>query len=141
MSHFTELKPKFLVKSEVELVSALKNIFGQDAVEVHDKAVELQGYDKNMGGTKRKAHIVIRKDAVKKTFHNQGWNDIGYERDKEGMYTLWADPADFPIVKQNLIAQDYAERVATKKLKAQGYTFKREVLKDGVVKLVATKYS
>jgi hypothetical protein len=30
--------------------------------------------------------------------------------------------------------------VASKKLKAQGYTLKREVMKDGVVKLVATKY-
>jgi len=139
MSHYTELKPKFLVKSEAELIASLRNTFGENAVEVHDKAVSIGGYDSRAG---KKAHIVIRKADVKKALGVYGWNDIGYERDmKDGMYKLWADPTDFPKEKQNLVAQDYAERVATKKLKAQGYTFKREVLKDGVVKLVATKYS
>jgi hypothetical protein len=138
MSHYTELKPKFLTKSENELVAALQKLFGENSVEVHDTAVKIGGYDSQAN---KKAHIVVRKEAVKKTCGTWGYNDIGYERDGDGMYKLWADPTDFPVAKQDLIAQDYAERVAAKKLKAQGYTLKREVLKDGVVKLVATKYS
>ena len=138
MSHYTELKPKFLSKSEAELVASLKQVFGEKSVEVHEKAVNIGGYDSQAG---KKAHIVIRKDVVRRVCGTAGYNDIGYERDKDGMYSLWADTSDFPVNKQEIIAQDYAERVASKKLKAMGYTMKREVLKDGVVKLVATKYS
>lgn len=141
MSHYTELKPKFLEKSEAELIAALKKTFGENAVEVHDTSKELTGYDKNSGGKARKAHIIVRKDNVYKACKASCYNDIGYERDGNGMYKLWADASDFPTKHQDLIAQDYSERVATKKLKAQGYVMKREVLKDGVVKLVATKYS
>jgi hypothetical protein len=137
MSHLTELKPKFLQKSETELINSLRQVFGENSVEVHDTPVRMEGYDRSAA---KKAHIVVRKDAVKKTFHNYGWNDIGYERQEDGTYNLYADPTDFPVESQNRIAQDYAERVASKKLKAQGYTLKREVMKDGVVKLVATKY-
>ena len=138
MSHYTELKPKFLIKSEAELVASLKKVFGEKAVEIHDTAVNIGGYDSQ---ARKKAHIVVRKEAVKKALGVYGWNDIGYERNKDGMYSLWADPVDFPTKNQDTIAQDYAERVASKKLKSQGYTLKREVLKDGVVRLVATKYS
>lgn len=137
MSHYTELKPKFLTKSEPELIASLQKLFGEKSVEVHEKAVNIGGYDSQAG---KKAHIVVRKDTVRKVCGTHGWNDIGYERDNDGMYKLWADPTDYPVEKQNIVAQDYAERVAAKKLKAQGYTLKREVLKDGVVKLVATKY-
>lgn len=138
MSHYTELKPKFLTKSENELVAALTSFFGENNVEVHDTAVKIGGYDSQAN---KKAHIVIRKENLHKAAGGTCYNDLGYERDKDGMYKLWADPSDFPQKAQDKIAQDYAERVAAKKLKAQGYTLKREVLKDGVVKLVATKYS
>ena len=137
MSHYTEMKPKFLAKSESELIASLKNFFGENAVEVHDTAQKIGGFDSRAN---KKAHIIVRKEHVRKA-GGSSYNDLGYERDKEGMYKLWADPSDFPQTAQDKIAQDYAERVATKKLKAQGYTFKREVLKNGVVKLVATKYS
>jgi len=144
MSHYTEMKPKFLVKSETELVAALKKIYGDNSVEVHDTAVKIGGYDSQAN---KKAHIIVRKEAIRtanakdNSLGYSSYNDLGYERDKDGMYKLWADPSDFSKKAQDLVAQDYAERVATKKLKSQGYTFKREVLKDGVVKLVATKYS
>lgn len=143
MSHYTELKPKFLVKSEAELVAALKKIYGDDAVEVHDTAVSIGGYDSQ---ARKKAHVIVRKEAIRKanakdsTLGYSSYNDLGYERSKDGTYSLWADPSDFSKKAQDMIAQDYAERVAAKKLKAQGYTLKREVLKNGVVKLVATKY-
>jgi len=144
MSHYTEMKPKFLAKSEAELVASLKKIYGEDSVEVHDTAVKIGGYDSQAN---KKAHIIVRKEAIRKangkdsTLGYSSYNDVGYERDANGMYKLWADPSDFSKTAQDRIAQDYSERVATKKLKAQGYTMKREVLKDGVVKLVATKYS
>jgi len=141
MSHYTELKPKFLEKSEAELVASLKALFGEKSVEVHDESKNLTGYDVDHGGKVRKAHIIVRKANIRQAAGGSCYNDLGYERDGNGMYKLWADPSDFPQTAQDKIAQNYAERVATKKLKSQGYTLKREVLKDGVVKLVATKYS
>lgn len=137
MSHYTEMKPKFLEKNEKDLIAALEATFGEGSVEVHKNAVNIGGYDSAAG---KKAHIVVRKDKVRKAFGNQGWNDIGYERQEDGTYSLWADPADFSKANQDKVAQDYAERVAARSLKKQGYTLKRQVLKDGVVKLVATKY-
>lgn len=143
MSHYTELKPKFLEKNEKELVAALKKVYGEEAVEVHDKAVSIGGYDSQAG---KKAHVIVRKEAIRKvnakdnTFGYSSYNDLGYERKEDGTYSLWADPSDFSKKAQDVIAQDYAERVAAKALKKQGYTLKRQVMKDGVVKLVATKY-
>ncbi len=143
MSHYTEMKPKFLVKSEAELVASLKKIYGDDAVEIHDDAVKIGGYDSQAN---KKAHVIVRKEAIRKvnskdnTMGYSSYNDLGYERGKDGTYSLWADPSDFSKKAQDLIAQDYSERVAAKKLKSQGYTLKREVLKNGTVKLVATKY-
>jgi hypothetical protein len=39
------------------------------------------------------------------------------------------------------VAQSYAEKVSTKQLKAKGYTVKRQVQKDGTIKLIATRYA
>ena len=137
MSHFAELKVNVLVKNEEDLIETLKEKFGEDAVEVHDKAQKLTGYDK---AANREAHIVIRKETVKKVLGTYGWNDLGFERQDDGTFALHADPTDWREEDRNQVIQNYAEKVASRKLKAQGYILKREVLKDGKVKLVATKY-
>ena len=138
MSHFAALKVNALVKNELDLIAALKEHFGEDAVEVHDEAKKLHGYDERAG---KKAHIIVRKDAVGKLSARKfAYNDLGYERMPDGSYTMHVDQMDMSQAHQDKVAQNYAERVATRKLKSQGYTLKREVLKDGVVKLVATKY-
>lgn len=139
MSHYTSLKPKFLVANEGDLLSSLRAMFGEKAVEVHEEASKIGGYDSQAG---KKAHIIVRKEFVAKVNDRKhAYNDIGYERGKDGLYSLHVDPVDYPQKLQDKVAQDYAERVATRKLKSQGYTLKREVMKDGVVKLVASKYS
>jgi hypothetical protein len=43
--------------------------------------------------------------------------------------------------KQNKVLQEYTAKVTEKQLKSQGYSMKREVQKDGTIKLFATKYT
>jgi hypothetical protein len=137
MSHFTEMKSKALVKNEGDLVAALKTQFGEEFVEVHDTPQKLNGYD---AAANKKAHIIIRKGAVNKALGTHGWNDIGLERLADGTYSMHYDPADMQESTRQKIFQDYAERVASRKLKAQGYTLKRSVAQNGHVVIKATKY-
>lgn len=138
MSHYTSLKPKFITKNEADLVASLQAMFGEKAVEVHEAAKAIGGYDSQ---ARKTAHIIVRKDNVAKVNDRKhAYNDIGYERGSDGLYVLHVDPVDYPAKLQDKVAQDYAERVASRKLKSQGYTLKREVMKDGVVKLIASKY-
>lgn len=136
MSHFAEIKVSALTKNEKELVAALQAFFG--AVEVYGEAKSLEGYDSRAN---KKAHIIVRKvDVGKKLSRGSAYNDLGFERNKDGTYSLHYDNMDISEDTRNKVMQDYSERVATKQLKAKGYSVKRE-LKDGVVKLTATKYS
>jgi len=135
MSHYVKLKPVFLVKHETELVASLKQSFGANSVCVFDLAENIGGYDSQAN---KKAHVIIRKADVARALEVHGWNDIGYERTKDGEYNLWADPVDFPKQAQDLIARDYNERVLTKNLEAQGYTLDREILASGHVHIKAT---
>jgi hypothetical protein len=139
MSHFAEIRVDALTKNEKDLVAALQKHFGKDVVEVHDEAVPLQGMDRQAG---KCAHLVVRKANVKKqTGYSGAYNDMGFERKKDGFYTWHVDNMDVPEKTRNSIMQDYAERVSTRQLKAKGYMVKRELLKDGTVKLVATRYA
>jgi hypothetical protein len=138
MSHYTEMEVKFLSKNETELVACLKEIFGQNAVEVHDNPVKIGGYD-NSGN--RKANIVVRKENVLKAkIGGSYYNDIGYLRNPNGTYTLYADPSDFPKAKQEEMVQEYTVKVAEKQMKYQGYAVQRQKQKDGTVKLIASKF-
>ena len=147
MSHFTEMKVHFKQKNEADFVAALEVCFGKGNVEVHENGAALLGYQGDNRSTKAKSspdyappcHIIIRRKAV-----GSAANDVGYRRTEEGGYIAFISDHDkghnYKTAKQNAVAQDYTLRVAEKKLKSQGYTFKREVLQNGTVKIVATKY-
>ncbi len=139
MSHFAEIKVSALAKNEKELIASLEEFFGENTVKVFKEAMPLEGYDK---AARKSAHLIVEKDVVGKTNDRKyAYNDFGFERCKDGTYTLHCDPTDVSDVSRNKIMQDYAERVANRQLKAQGYMVKRQAMKDGTVKLVATKYS
>jgi len=141
MSHYTKMSIAAQQKYEAELISALKNHFGEKAVEsCGDKKQKLkdwQGQDTSM-----KANIIIRKkDLGKKIGRSVLANDLGYERNKDGGYDVHVDAAGFPQSDQDLVAKFYADKVATKQLKAQGYQVKRAELATGEVELVGTRYA
>ena len=141
MSHYTEMTVNAQVKNETELVAALEEVFGKGSVEVHEKGAKLSGGYDNTGKDKT-AHLIIKKETIMKAkvAGCYGWNSIGYERQKDGSYMLHADPADFHTKTQGQVGQTYAENVSNKMLKAKGYLVKKELLKDGKVRLTATKF-
>jgi hypothetical protein len=141
MSHLTKMEIKALQKNEKELIDALEQHYGKGSVRCHDEAIGLQGYEQNTTGKTKKANLVIPQDTIRRTEHTSGYNDMGFERSKSGGYALHYDIADVPKTSIDKVMQDYAERVASKTMKAKGYTMRREALKDGTVKLSFSKYS
>lgn len=148
MSHFAEIKVAFDQKQEKELIAALETKFGEGHVEVHPDGGPLHGYQ---GDNRAKldskdpnyappCHLIIRRKHV-----GSMANDVGYRRTEDGKYVAYISQYDsgatYKKADQNKVAQDYAERVAIKQLKAKSYSVKRVVEKDGTIKLVATKYS
>lgn len=147
MSHYTSMEMEMQQKNEADFIAALTNHFGEGAVEVHTDPVALKVWngssalERNAYGTAPKCHIVVRRQAIEKALGRHcATNDLGFRRREDGKYDAHLDLAGFDKTAQDKVAQDYAVRVASRKLKAQGYTLKREVLKDGRVKLVAQKY-
>lgn len=148
MSHFTEIKVNFLQKNEKQLVAALETIFGEGNVEVHDDGASLVGYTGDNRSTLSKSnpnyappcHLIIRRKHV-----GGASNDIGYQRTEDGKYVSYISDYDkgsnFSAAKQNKVLQEYTAKVTEKQLKSQGYAMKREVQKDGTIKLFATKYT
>jgi hypothetical protein len=147
MSHFTEMKVNFKTTHEKEFVAALESSFGKGNIEVYENGTSLIGYQGDSRANLPKSspdyaplcHIVIRRKVV-----GPSSNDVGYRRTEDGSYAAYISEFDqgrnFQKKKQDAVAQDYTTRVAEKSLKTKGYTLKRTVLKDGTVKLVATKY-
>lgn len=140
MSHYTKLGIRAQQKYEAELVQALKQHFGADGVEVSgDSKIPLKMW--NGSDARLKANLVIRKETLgRKLGHYVAANDLGYERNTDGGYDVHADETAFPKEHQNLVAKYYAELVATKRLKAQGFMVKRAELRTGEIELTATKY-
>lgn len=139
MSHFAEIRVSALTKNEKELVKALENYFGEGTVKVFAEAVQLQGMDAR---AKKRAHVVVKKaDVAKKTTYKNAYNDLGFERMKDGTYKFHVDDMDMGEKERNSVIQDYAALVAQRQLKAQGYMVKRELEKNGKIRLTATKYA
>jgi hypothetical protein len=136
MSHFTKMEIKALEKNEAELVASLENHYGKGTVKTYSPAQKLQGYD---ASANKSAHLIITKDVVRRVEKTSGYNDIGFERGKDGTYTLHYDPMDIPKTSLDKVMQDYAERVASKTMKAKGFSMRRELQKDGQVKLLFSK--
>ena len=138
MSHFTKMEVCALQKNESELVASLENHFGKGSVEVCDQARKLNGYDERAN---KKAHVIVGQDAIRKTERSSAYNELGFERTKTGGYTLHYDAMDIKKPSLDKVMQDYAERVATKTMKAKGFTMKREAQKDGTVKLSFSRFA
>lgn len=148
MSHFTEIKVNFLQKNEKQLVAALESIFGEGTVEVHEDGAALFGYQgdnraqlsQSNGNYAPPCHLIIRRKHV-----GGASNDVGYQRTEDGKYVAYISDYDkhsnFSPQKQNKVLQEYTAKVTEKQLKSQGYAMKREVQKDGTIKLFATKYT
>jgi hypothetical protein len=134
MSHFAEMKVDVQVKNEKDLVASLQAVFGEDAVTVVDTARQLKGMDSR---AKKMAHIIVSQQAMKKI--GPGYNEMGFERQADGTYKFHVDGMDFNSRRRDSLFQSYAENVATRKLKAQGYKVKRVVLENGDFELTASK--
>lgn len=135
MSHLTKLDVVALQKNERELIEALENRYGKGSVRCTDTATELNGYEKNSSGRSKRANLIIDKETLRKVERTSGYNDMGFERTKEGGYNLHYDTADVPKTAIDRVMQDYAERVVTKTMKARGYSVHRTELKDGQIEL------
>lgn len=129
---------KALEKNEAELIASLENHYGKGTVRVCDPAQKLSGYDERAN---KMAHLVVDKNTIRKVEKTSGYNDIGFERGKDGTYALHYDPMDIPKTSLDKVMQDYAERVASKTMKAKGFSMRRELQKDGQVKLLFSKMS
>ena len=148
MSHFVEMKVNFKQKNEKDLVASLENLFGAGTVEVHEDGAPLYGYQgddrsKHPTGSADyapKCHVIIRRKNV-----GGASNDVGYRRTEDGQYVAYISDYDkgsnYSPVKQNKVAVDYAETVASRQLKKQGYIVKRTVNEKGQIKLTASKWS
>lgn len=148
MSHFTEISVNYLQKNEKQFVEALESLFGKGHVEVHEEGAALFGYQGDNRANKPKSsddyappcHIIIRRKHV-----GGASNDVGFVRSDDGKYVAYISDYDksgnFNQKKQNQVLQEYTALVTEKQLKKQGYSMKREVQKDGTLKLYATKYS
>ena len=79
MSHFTKLKTQ--IRDKQSLVAALVEMgFSKDQIELHDKPVNLEGYERR-GGANPQAEIVIRKGIL-----GNAYNDIGFRLQEDGTY-------------------------------------------------------
>ena len=124
MSHFTEMKINFLQENEAELIAALRAEFGAKAVKVSDKGMSHKGV---YGEKLEDCHILVPS------------KDIGYQRTKDGKYVGFVDTFIVNKDVQNKIAQDYTVGVTMKTVKKNGYIPKQVKLKDGSIRIVATK--
>ena len=140
MSHYVRLNIQAQQRFEAELVAALVQHFGEGKVESHgDKKVDLLSYTGQKSGLK--GNIVVSKAAQgEKLGRYVLVNDLGYERNKAGGYDVHVDMDGFPQADQNLVAQFYAEKVATKQLQEKGYQVQRALLPTGEIELTAQRY-
>ena len=138
MSHFTRMEVCALQKNESELIASLKSHFGENSVEVVDPSRQLMGYDSRAN---KKANVIVSQDAIRKSEKSHAYNELGFERTKTGGYELHYDAMDIKKPSLDKVMQDYAERVATKTMKAKGFTMKREAQKDGTVKLSFSRFA
>lgn len=146
MSHYAEIECAAQQKSEADFIASLESVFGKGKVEVNEGGKALIGYhgddrsklsqsDPNYAP---KCEIIIRRKTL-----GAASNDIGYRRNEEGGYTAYIsdydEKATFTEAKRDAAMQEYSAAVATRRLKAQGYTVTRTNEK-GHVKLKATKW-
>jgi hypothetical protein len=78
VSHYSRIKTK--IKSKGALVKALQDMgFRTDQIEVHDQAIQLEGYEARL--RKETAEVIIRRRNV-----GGASNDIGFKRMEDGTF-------------------------------------------------------
>lgn len=142
MSHYTKMSISAQQEYEGELIAALKQHFGEKEVEVHDKKASLQMWEGSPSGLNANL-IVRRKNLSKKLGHDVLSNDLGYERDNAGGYTVHADEAGFPKESADAVALAYSEKLAERVfVQNMGYSAaERTVLPNGDVEVVYESYT
>lgn len=117
MSEYKVVQCEFTVNNEQALVDALKEVFTDSGVIVHDQAAHLYGYQ----GDRRaqKAHIVIPRNYV-----GPGANDLGFERLANGRYRYHVSEFDRSKWGPAFVAKlsgSYGVRVQTRVMQKKGY--------------------
>lgn len=154
MSHYVELKVQFTTKNEPELISALKKVYGEDGVEVHQEAADLKLYHGGRatgttqysldGGDIPKCHLIVRQHTMEKALgRSVATNDLGFRREETGKFSVYADEAGYPEHYQNRVAQEYAVAVGERemqRLRAEGYQINKMTEPDGTIRIRATSY-
>lgn len=154
MSHYAELKVQFFTKNESELVSALKEVYGEEGVEIHAEPTDLHlwngaratGLTQYSGNVQDvpKCHLIVRRKSLEKALGTSTLtNDLGFHREQTGKFSVYADEVGYPLSTQNRVNQLYSAAVAERelrKLKSEGYTLQRLTESDGTIRIEATAY-
>lgn len=109
MSKFVE--GSINIKDQSCLVAALKKLFGENSVEVHEKPSNL--YDYTGSEREQVAHIVVRQAAVNEVSGGPS-NDIGFEKKTDGSYTFHVSEYDVKHEIRSKVQQKYAELLVTR---------------------------
>lgn len=146
MSHFVECRTEF--RDPQALIAALVACgFDASAIEVHEQAVPLYGYQGDV--RPQKAHLIIRRQHI-----GQGANDVGWERQADGTYRAWVsefdagvgpyahrqDQARFNQRTQNRLRQEYAYQVIARQQRTRGRSVSRQRLPSGEIAVVISGY-
>lgn len=138
MSHFAEMKVDFKTKSQAELIKALEEIVGKGNVEVHEEPQDLLLWNgqKATNTTYGKDYqappceIIVRK----KHLPLKGMtNDMGFKRQEDGTFAMYADKAGWGDKHTTQLKQEYTANVTEKTLKANGWITKRSMVKGKLV--------
>jgi hypothetical protein len=133
---------EFKQKHQNELVGALKKLYGDDGVEVHNEPEKLNMFSRDQKA--EPCHIIVRKSTIRKykdgDYHRPGYNDLGYRKNAKGTYDVYLDTSDVNAKDQGHISQEYGALVAEKELKNKGYTTKRIELPKNEIRIEATRY-
>lgn len=114
MSHYATVEMEF--KFEEELIQALRAVYGEENVEVHQKEVDLMNWNGVKSG--KTANIIVRKQFI----HNLS-NDLGFQKTETG-YRMFVDQSHS---KTKEIVSEYATRVMKNRLPRGKYRIKEQV--------------
>ena len=135
MSAYSENKTSF--KDVDTLIEALVACgYPKEAIEVHEKAVNLYGYHGDM--RKDTAEIVIRRANVNKYMSGGASNDIGFKKSADGTYAAIISEYDSGKHNARWMAQvktSYTENGIMKTANKQGLRFAGRKLVNGKVQL------
>jgi hypothetical protein len=138
MSHFAKMSISAKTKYEKEMLTCLREYFGESYVEVHEVPQEIMMWNGVKSGNQ--ANIIVRRKGQEAKAGRQCLtNDFGLKREEDGTYTIYVDKAGFSEKEINKVMQQYATKVSTKVLTNQGYTVSKSYTSDGKVKLSAIK--